>query len=262
MFLLEGVLLNGIEVFLLVFVRMTGLFVIAPIFGRRNIPAYFKIGFSFMLALMLVSSLEVKNVLYFSNVYEYFILVLKEFVVGITLGYVSYAIFSAIYLAGQLIDMKVGFGVVNVIDPLSNIQVPITSTFYFIVCMLVFLICNGHHILIRALFYSYDYVPLGEVFFSNELLNDIIRIFGNIFLISFRISGPVVAAILISDVALGILSKTVPQLNVFVVGMPLKILLGLSVMMLTIPMFISLIESLIRGMDGEMYNFLRGMSPK
>ena len=262
LFIPEGILLNGIEVFLLVFVRMTGLFVIAPIFGRRNIPAYLKIGFSFMLALMLVSSLQVDNGLYYSNMLEYILLVLKEFLVGITLGYVSYAIFTAIHLAGQLIDMKVGFGIVNVVDPLSNIQVPITSTFYFIFCMLIFLICNGHHILIRALFYSYDFVPLGKVLFGEQVVNDVIRVFGNIFIISFKISGPVVATILISDVALGIISKTVPQLNVFMVGMPLKIFLGLSVMVLTMPMFISLLEYLIKGMDREMYNFLESMAPK
>lgn len=257
----EGVLQNGIEVFLLIFVRMTGLFVIAPIFGRRNIPSYLKVGFSLMLALILVNTIKVQ-VPDFSNIYEYFILVLKEFVVGITLGYVSYMIFSAIYLAGQLIDMQVGFGVVNVIDPLSNIQVPITSTFYFIFCMLVFLICNGHHILIRALFYSYNYIPLGAGVFGKEIVNDIISVFGNIFILSFKISAPVIAAILISDVALGIISKTVPQLNVFMVGMPLKIILGLSVMVLTLPIFISLVETLIKGMDSQMHIFLKDMAPK
>ena len=215
-----------------------------------------------MLALMLVTSLKIEDELYYSNIFEYFLLVLKEFLVGITLGYVSYAIFTAIHLAGQLIDMKVGFGIVNVVDPLSNIQVPITSTFYFIFCMLIFLICNGHHVLIRALFYSYDFVPLGKALFSEEVINDVIRVFGNIFIISFKISGPVVAAVLISDVALGIVSKTVPQLNVFMVGMPLKIFLGLSVMVLTMPIFISLLEYLIKGMDREMYNFLESMTPK
>ncbi len=215
-----------------------------------------------MLALMLVTSLKIEDELYYSNIFEYFLLVLKEFLVGITLGYVSYAIFTAIHLAGQLIDMKVGFGIVNVVDPLSNIQVPITSTFYFIFCMLIFLICNGHHVLIRALFYSYDFVPLGKALFSEEVINDVIRVFGNIFIISFKISGPVVAAVLISDVALGIVSKTVPQLNVFMVGMPLKIFLGLSVMVLTMPIFVSLLEYLIKGMDREMYNFLESMTPK
>ena len=257
----EGILLNSIEVFLLIFIRMTGLFVIAPIFGRRNIPVYLKIGFSFMLALILVNSIGLQ-VLDFNNIYEYFILVLKEFLVGITLGYVSYLIFSAIYLAGQMIDMQVGFGVVNVIDPLSNIQVPITSTFYFIFSMLIFLLCKGHYILIRALFYSYDFVPLGKAAFGPDLMNNILRIFGDVFIVSFKIGAPILAAILISDMALGIISKTVPQLNVFMVGMPLKILLGLAVIVLTLPMFVSLVENLIKVMDRDMYSILKDMGLK
>jgi len=103
-----------------------------------------------MTALILVNTIKVQE-LYFSNIYEYFILVLKEFLVGITLGYVAYMIFTAIYVAGQFIDMQIGFGVVNVIDPLNSTQVSITSNFYFLLCMLVFLICRGHYILIRAL---------------------------------------------------------------------------------------------------------------
>lgn len=255
------VLQNNIEVFLLIFVRMTGLFVIAPIFGRRNIPVYLKVGFSFMLALMLASSTTVQSA-EFKNIYEFFLLVLKEFLVGVTLGYVSYLIFNSIYVAGQLIDMQVGFGVVNVIDPLSNMQVPITATFYFIFSMLIFLLCNGHHILIRGLFDSFELIPIGKGAFEINLLDDILRIFANVFTVSFKISAPILAAILISDVALGIISKTVPQLNVFMVGMPLKIALGLAVMVLTLPMFIHLIGNLVNVMEGEMYTFMKEMIPK
>lgn len=254
-------MVNGIEVFLLIFIRMAGLFVIAPIFSRANIPTYLKIGFSFMLALILVNTISNQNIV-INNIYEFAALVIREFVVGITLGYVSYTIFNAIYIAGELIDMQIGFGVVNVIDPISNIQVSITSTFYFILCMLVFILCNGHHILIRALFSSYEYVPLGQAVFGSGLQSRILEIFGGIFLIAFKIAAPMLTAILITDVALGVISKTVPQLNVFVVGMPLKIILGLAVMVLTMPLFISIVETLIKGMDSEMLNFLKNMGPK
>ena len=254
-----GMLLNGFDAFLLVFVRMTGLFVIAPIFGRRNIPTYFKIGFSFLLAVILVNTISIPELQYYENIYAFALLVFKEFIVGLTLGYVSYLVFTAIYMAGQIIDMQVGFGMVNVLDPVSNIQVPITSNFYFILSMLVFLAFNGHHALIKALFESYNLVPVGTAAFNNNLMNDIIRAFGNIFLIGFKISAPIVAAILISDIALGVISKSVPQLNFFVIGMPLKIALGMVVMILTIPMFISVVDVLINGMNHEMLNFIKDL---
>ncbi|NMB32949.1 MAG: flagellar type III secretion system protein FliR [Clostridium sp.] len=251
----------GMEVFLLVFVRMTGLFVVAPVFGGKNIPTYLKIGFSFMLALVLVNTIGTWD-LNFTNIYEYFIFVLKEFIVGITLGYVSYLIFTGIHLAGQLIDMQIGFGIVNVIDPLNSIQVPITSTFYFVLCILIFLICKGHYILIRALSVSYKYIPVGAGVFGKGIIDDILRVFGNIFFTAFKISAPILAAIIIADVALGIISKSVPQMNVFMVGMPLKIVLGLAIVVITMPMFISLVENLIRYMDNEMYTFLKDMAVK
>jgi len=257
-----GIVLKGIDAFLLVFVRMTGLFVISPIFGRRNMPAYLKIGFSFLLALITVNMISVPDLEYYNSIYHYALLIFKEFMVGVTLGYISYMVFSAIYMAGELIDMQIGFGVVNVLDPMSNIQVPITSNFYFIMSMLVFLAVNGHHTLIKALFESYKYVPLGGAVFNDNLMEDIIRIFGNIFVIGFKIAAPITAAILITDVALGVVSKTVPQLNVFVVGMPLKIFLGIAVMMITIPMFIMLLETLFDSMDSETLNFLKDMGQK
>lgn len=261
MIITEGILVNGIEVFLLIFIRMTGLFVIAPIFSRANVPTYLKIGFSFMLALILINTISIQNII-IGNIYEFAALVLREFIVGITLGYVSYTIFTAIYVAGELIDMQIGFGVVNVIDPVSNIQVSISSTFYFVLCMLIFLLCNGHHVLIRAIFNSYDYIPLGQAVFGAGLQSRVLAVFGGVFLIAFKIAAPILTAILITDVALGVISKTVPQLNVFVVGMPLKILLGLAVLVLTMPLFVSIVETLIRGMDSEMLNFLKDMGPK
>ncbi len=254
-----GILTNGIDVFLLVFVRMTGLFVISPIFGRRNIPVYLKIGVSFLTALILINTIKIDKLDYYDNIYQYTFLVFKEFIVGIILGYVSYLIFTAVYIAGQLIDMQIGFGMVNVIDPVSNIQIPITSNFYFIVSILVLLALNGHHIIIRALFESYKYISIGGETFNVSLMNDIVRIFGEVFLLGFKISAPVVAAMLITDIALGVISKSIPQLNVFMVGMPAKIILGILVMVLTMPIFISLIEALVNGMDSQMYQIIKDM---
>ncbi len=256
------ILQSGIEIFLLVFVRMTGLFVIAPIFGRRNVPTYLKIGFAFFLALILVSTTSLNVPDYNATIIGFILIVFKEFMVGIVLGYVSYLIFTAIYIAGQIIDMQIGFGMVNVLDPVSNIQVPVTSNFYFIISMMVFLMFNGHHLLIKALFDSYNHIPLGGALFGSELMNDVMRVFGDVFVIGFKISAPILIAILVTDVALGVISKTVPQFNVFVVGMPLKILIGLIVMIITVPAFVAFIEVLINGMNSEMLNFMKDMGPR
>lgn len=255
-----GMLFNGIDAFILIFIRMTGLFVIAPIFGRRNIPSYFKIGFALILSLILVNTIKAPTLNY-SSFFEYAFLVIKEFLVGLTIGYVAYLIFTAIYMAGQIIDMQIGFGMVNVLDPMSNIQVPITSNFYYIISMLMFLGMNGHFVLIKGLFESYKLVPLGAATFGEKLMNDILNVFGSTFVLGFKISAPIVAAILITDISLGVISRALPQMNVFVVGMPLKIILGIAVMLITIPMFITVMDLIINGMNSDIMTFIKDLGP-
>lgn len=256
-----GLILNGFEVFLLVFVRMTGLFVVAPIFGRRNIPAYFKIGFSFFTSLILVNTAAVQQVQYGESLLEYALLVIKEFLIGLSMGFVAYLSYNAIYIAGELIDMQIGFGMVNVMDPMSNIQVPITSNFYFITGMLVFLVINGHHMLIKALYDSFASCPPGKAVFGPGIYDNISELFGTVLATGFKMAAPVVATVLIIDIALGIISKMVPQMNIFVVGMPFKIIVGLIIIVITLPMFVSVLKSIYGLMDTNVYDYIKELNP-
>ena len=122
-------LLDLWDVFLLIFVRMTGLFVVSPVFGRQNIPVYFKVGFSFLTAILITYSIPVPDMAAYNSMAAFIFLIAKEFLVGLVLGYISYLIITAIYLAGQMIDMHIGFGMVSVFDPMSNIQIPLPPTF-------------------------------------------------------------------------------------------------------------------------------------
>lgn len=258
-----GLFLNGFEAFLLIFVRMTGLFIVAPIFGRRNIPSYLKIGFSFFTAVILANTIQLPSPETFDSMLQLALIIAKEFIVGITIGFIAYLAFTAIYVAGEIIDMQIGFGVVNVMDPISNIQVPITSNVYFILSMLVYIAVNGHHALIKALFDSYTVVPLGmAVFSAPAAAENLMGIFGSIFAIGFKIAAPVIAAILITDIALGTISRMVPQLNVFVIGMPLKILVGIVILMVTIPMFLYVLEGLFKVVDAGTLNYIKDISPE
>ncbi len=252
-------LLNNVELFLLIFARMTGLFVTAPIFGNKNIPAYFKIGFAFTTAILMANVVKVDHIITTDSLILYALYIIKELAVGIVIGYIAYAIFTSIYLAGQIIDYQIGFGMVNVFDPVSNIQVPITANLYYILAMLIFLVTNGHHMLIKALYLSYNIVPLGSAIIGPNLADNIIGLFVQIFSMGFRIAAPIVAAILIADVVLGIISKTIPQMNVFVLGMPLKILVGLLIILITIPAFVYIVASLTDNMNTEIFKFLNDM---
>ncbi|MDD4503217.1 MAG: flagellar biosynthetic protein FliR, partial [Clostridiaceae bacterium] len=205
---------------------MSSIFVVTPVFGRREMPAYLKIGLAFFCSYILVPLLGNVQVEYL-NLLSFAVIVGKEFLVGVIIGFVSFLVFSALYVAGQIIDMQIGFGMVNVLDPTMNSQVPLIGNFIYILTTLFFLAIDGHHVLLSALYKSYNILPINGFAFTEAMVNNITAIFAEIFVIGFKISIPVIAAALLTEVALGILSRTVPQMNVFVVVIPLKIGIGL-----------------------------------
>lgn len=256
---IDAILLNRITIYLLVFVRMSSLFVITPVFGRRDLPSYLKIGLAFFCTIIIVPLLGDVKVEY-SHILEFALIVVKEFMVGIILGYISFLIFSAIYVAGQIIDIQIGFGMVNILDPMMDTQVPLTGNFIYILTTLFFLMINGHHYLLTALFKSYSILPINGFAFTEKLFNNVVAIFGEAFVIGFKISIPVLAAALLTEVALGILSRTVPQMNVFVVGMPLKIAVGLLTLYFMLPIFFNLFNVTFEKMYSYIYLIINSMA--
>jgi flagellar biosynthetic protein FliR len=240
---------------------MTGLFVIAPIFGRNNIPRYFKVGFSFFTALILATTTGLENIKVQETILAYALLIIKEFLVGLSIGFIAYISYNAIYIAGEIIDMHIGFGMVSVLDPVSNIQVPVTSNIYFIISMLLFLLINGHHMLIKALFNSFATLPIGTAVFDASLADGLMEVFSAIFSTGFKIAAPVIAATFMCEIALGTISRMVPQLNIFIVGMPLKIVIGLVVLLFTIPIFVDVMESLFGTMQGNILDYIEELKP-
>ncbi|NLY42475.1 MAG: flagellar type III secretion system protein FliR [Clostridiaceae bacterium] len=250
---------NYIEVFLLVLTRTTSLFIISPIFGRRNMSNMVKIGLGFMIALIITPALDEIPQIRDMHFLAYMGIIIKEFAVGLILGFITYITFSALYIAGQIIDMQIGFGMVNVFDHQSNIQVPVIANLYTVIATLMFLSMNGHHMIISSIFYSYKIIPIGSFIMSERLLGDIIRIFADAFVIGFKIAAPVIATIFITDVVLGILARTIPQMNVFVVGMPLKIIIGMFTLVLSVAAFSIIMEVMAEGMYRDLETVIKDM---
>jgi len=254
--LVPAIVLNGIDVFLLVLVRLTGLFVVTPVFGTRNVPAYFKIGFAFFMTIILINTLDIPGPEY-SNFLEFAVIIAKEFLIGLALGFIAYLIFNCIYMAGEIVDMQVGFGMVNIVNPLSNIQVPLTANFYYIISLLMLISVKGHYMIIKALYGSYEYIPIDGALKSEGITENVIRLFRNFFITGFKIAAPITAAILITDIMLGIMAKAVPQLNIFVLGLPIKIVVGMALLTVTLPVLAGVLEGIFKTIEDEMVNFLR-----
>lgn len=249
---------NQFSVFLFVFIRTVGMFLFSPIFGKKNVPTSMKAGFAFFISIITANLVKL-NVSLGNNIIQYLIISMQEFIVGLIMGYISYAIFSACFLAGQLIDMQIGLGMISVLDPQSNLQIPITGNFYYLIAALVFLIINGHHVLISALVESYYIVPIGKAVITSALLKQLIYVFTEMFVIAIKLSIPIVGTMFIVDLTLGIISKTMPQLNIFVVGVPLKIVLGLIIIVLTTTIFVNILSNMFDSMYFDIYKALKGM---
>lgn len=246
-------LLAKYEIFLLILIRTSGIFVVSPFFSSQNIPNILKAGFSFMLSILLTLSLDIEP-----NIVEttFVVLVVKELMVGLIIGFISYAFFSTFYVMGQIIDMKIGFGMVNVIDPQHRVQVPLMGNFYYILAFLLFLTINGHHVVINGLIDSYKFISIGGFTFKLDTGFYLVDILSKSFITGFKLSAPIVGTIFLTDLLLGIMARTIPQMNVFVVGLPLKILIGLIIIGLSIPVFYSITTGLFNNTVEEIYNFL------
>lgn len=216
--------------FLLIFVRVTSFFLMMPLFSYRTIPASHKVGLGFFLAVIMFSAIGAPEVAIDST---YFLLIIKEALVGLVIGFIATLMMSAIQIAGGFIDFQMGFAIANVIDPQTGAQSPLMGQYLYTIALLFLLSINGHHLLIDGIFYSYNFIPIDQVMipFGNQNIAEfIILSFNKMFIIAFQMSMPVVGSLFLVDIALGIVARTVPQLNIFVVGLPVKIGVSFLVM--------------------------------
>lgn len=247
-------LFNQYEIFLLVLIRVSGIFLISPFFSSQNIPNTIKIGFSFILSILISLSYDFTNT---PEGFTFIAAIFKELTVGLIIGFISYMFFTIFYIMGQLIDMKIGFGMVNVMDPQHKVQVPLMGNFYYILAFLILFSINGHHIIINAVVDSYKFIPIGKFTFREDIAFSLINVLSKTFITGFKLAMPIIAIVFLIDLLLGILARTIPQMNVFVVGMPLKILVGLLIVSISMPIFYSISTGIFNETMDEIYYFLK-----
>ncbi|MEN2766434.1 flagellar biosynthetic protein FliR [Ornithinibacillus xuwenensis] len=252
--MLDLININSFPIFLLILVRVLGFFVTMPLLSYRTIPLPFRIGLSFFLAFIMFYTVDASAIVIDEL---YFFLIAKEALVGIFIGLIGYIIISAVQVAGGFIDFQMGFAIANVMDPQTGAQSPLTGQYFYILALLFLLSVDGHHLLIDGIFNSYRFIPIDAFipFHDGNIADFVIEAFNTMFLIAFQISIPIVGCLFLVDVALGIISKTVPQLNVFVVGLPLKILVSFA----AIFVFLSLYMVLVRNLFNTMFEVIQGL---
>ncbi len=223
---------HNFEIFLLILVRITAFIYVAPFFSLRDVPQKVKVGFSLFFSFIMFQT--VSGDIQYDGVIGYAALVISELMVGLIIGFFTNVSYYILSFAGSMIDMEIGFSMVNEFDPVSNIQTTITSNYYMYVVMLIMLVTNLHHYIILAIADTFKVIPLGAANISPDLYLLMLQFIKEYFIIGFRIVLPIFAGMLIVNSILAILAKIAPQLNMFVIGLQLKVFVGLVILFLLV----------------------------
>ena len=240
-----------LEYFLLIFVRVSCFVYIAPYFGMNDTPARIRIGISFFTAWLLYETLTPAVVV--DTVMEYAVIVMKEAIAGLLIGFGANICMAVVNFAGSIADMETGLSMATLLDPATKETTSITGVLYQYSFMLMLIASGMYRYLFGALADSFTLIPVnGVVFHADSLMSDYI-------LIGFRIVLPIFCVILLLNAILGVLAKVSPQLNMFAVGIQLKVLAGLTAMFLTTGMLPGAADFVYQEMKKMVVSFIGGM---
>ncbi len=246
-------------IFLMIFARMSGMILFNPFLNRRSVSAFIKVGLSFFCAIILTFSLNAPAVYFTSNLI-FIVACLKELFIGYFGGFIMHLFLSAAIMAGEFIDLQLGLRMAGIYDPQSNISMPITGSLFNLFFTIAFFATNGHLTFMKIIFYSFDILPPGPELFNPQVWQYISLLFSQILILGLKMAMPVIAIEIVTEMGLGILMRTVPQINVFMVGLQLKLLVGLVLILLVLPGIFGFIDNILEQMFENVLNGFRLMS--
>ncbi|MDR3541370.1 MAG: flagellar biosynthetic protein FliR [Desulfosporosinus sp.] len=226
----------NISLFLLILSRWAGMIMLAPVFGARGVPGVVKLGLAASLSLIVYPLISATKPSIPDELLPYIAIVIKEVFVGLVIGFVIYTITAVLQGAGQLLDFQMGFTMGAAIDPVYGVQSPMMGNFQMILATMLLLATNSHHFLIAAMVKSYAYIPINPSSLPSNI-TFYVQLVANVFALAAQMALPVFGALLVSDIGVGLLSRTVPQLNIFSVVFPVKIIFGFIILFLSLPFF-------------------------
>lgn len=248
-----------LEYFLLILVRISCFVYAAPFFSMSNVPRRVRIGFSIFLSYLLYNALDHNEVVY-SSLLGYAVIVAKEALTGFVIGWGAQICSSVTTFAGSIADMEIGLSMVSLIDPATRQQATFTGVFYQYMFTLFMIISGLYQYLLRALVDTFTLIPInGAVFKTEALLSSVLLFLADYIVIGFRIILPIFCAMIFLNCVLGVLAKVSPQLNMFAVGIQLKVLVGLGILFLSMRMLPALSDNVFAQMKRMIVSFVEGM---
>lgn len=217
----------------LIFVRVLSVLMTAPLFSNRSVPTPVKIGFAAVLSFLILPLPTAHLVTVPTEFLPFVLMLAQEVLIGVVIGFVSNLIFVGIGIAASMIGIQSGFRAASLFNPFTNVSTSALDQFFSLIAIALFLAINGHHMLIRALFRTFELVPIGTFALTGVTIERILALTSQVFVIGVTLALPVVGTLLLTDAGLGLIAKAVPQIQVFFVGLPLKVGLGFVTLALT-----------------------------
>lgn len=231
-----------------VMARVTSFIVVIPVFSHKSVPNTAKIALCLVLSWIVYISIPEAPL--YGETLLFVLGLVREAIIGLAMGFVGKLVFSAVEMAGQLIDFQVGYSMGAIYDPMSASMSSYYGRLFYWMSIVVFFMLNLHHTMLLTLMDSFSAVPPGQIGFGAIELEGFLYVFSYAFKIALSIAAPMIIVMLVIDIVMGLISRSVPQINVFMLGMPLKSLIGMVIFLVLLSSFFSLTGKMLGSMDG------------
>ena len=225
-------------------IRIAALFSSAPVLSAKQLPVRIRVVMAVTITWIVVPTLPQPPVVDLFS-YDAFLITLQQILIGVSMGFVLQMVFAAVVFGGQVSAYSMGLGFASMVDPQNGTQVPVLATYYLILTTLVFLVLNGHLILIEMVVESFHTLPVAVDGISRNSFYTIVAWASQMFVTGLLVSLPVVAALLMVNLGMGVVMRAAPQLNIFAVGFPITIVVGFVLMIITLPNVLAIFSDLL-----------------
>jgi len=255
--LLLNLPIDQLQLFLFVLVRVSAILFSLPFLESRSVPVMIKVSLAVAVAMMITPRLAVPVPNLFGDPFSLGLAIMAEAAIGWTIGLSVQLLFAGVQLAGQLAGFQMGFAIANVVDPASSSQIPILAQFLNLFALMLFFSINAHFYFIKAMMEAFDLIAPMSAQIDGRLTQFIMKMAGNAFMIAIKISAPVMVALMLAKVALGLTARTVPQMHIFIVSMPLQILMGLIFLSFSLPYISAFLQTAFRELGQNLTLMIR-----
>ncbi|HUA07847.1 MAG TPA: flagellar biosynthetic protein FliR [Candidatus Acidoferrales bacterium] len=256
---LFGLTPEQFETFLFIFLRVTSMLMLFPVFSSAQIPQQVRLGLGALIAFIIYRFMPAPHLT--GGAFELIVGCAAQIFIGVIVGFVGSLAFTGIQFAGELIDLQIGFAIANVINPQTQQNITIIGEFQLALATLLYLVTNSHYFLIQGIAGSFNLLPLPYINLDPSVAGNLVLFFAQSFLIVFKIAAPVAVALFLTNVMLALMARVAPQMNVFIIGLPIQVSVGLTMMAISLPLLASVGPEVFQDVTVQMDAVMRGLRP-